>query len=261
MKYTDYYKYLKETEIPKGEEGDDWVRPGSDLEPGMSIGKTNFPYGHGYPNYRRKTNDIEDFEEVTQLNHIIDTPHEHSDQDNKKRTVMLYSYIKNKLSNFYQKYKLYIDRLFVEYDNYNDIHHWFIGFMDLAKKEPSHSNVPAELKNMNITDEDIETVKRINNIYHKLYSIIHHRDDPQNELNYPLYVSLYDITRALGGYEEGGWWYDAYELKDSIEIKNPNELLPAAEKLYNNINNIDGKPYIVVEKNKGSQEQSRPTYS
>lgn len=254
-------KKLNEAKDPKGDEGDDWVRPGSDLEPGMQIGATNFPHGMGYPNYKPKFEDDEDFKEVTFLDHISDVPYQHSDQDNKKRTSALYSYIKNKKTEFYNKFRAYIDNLFAKYDNYYDIHNWFVGFINLAKKEPTHKNVPVELQGIPITEDDIITAIKLVKVYQQLYSLIHHRDDPQNELNYPLYVSLYDITRKLGGYDEGGWWYDSYKLINSIQIKSPSQLLPTAEKLYTEIGrNFDGKPRICVEKEQGSQIKGPPKY-
>jgi hypothetical protein len=134
--------------------------------------------------------------------------------------------------------------------------------MNLAKNNPSHQNVPDDLKNITVKDEDIAIIDKISEIHDKLYSLIHHRNDPENVLNYPLFVSLYDVTRVLGGFEEGGWWYVKYELINSIEIKNPNELVPTAEKLYAEINNFDGKPVILVENEKGSQIiKDPPQYS
>ena len=262
MDYKDFFKHLFEAKKPNGDEGDDWVRPGSDLEPGMKIGGTNFPHGLGYPNYRPEHNDDEDFKKTAHIDHIVDVPYEHSDQDDKKRTGVLYKYIKDKMPEFYQKFQSYIDRLFAKYENYSSMHHWLMSFIDLAKTDPSHKNIPDELKNLNITDQDIKNVKKIYDTYYKLYSLIHHRDDSHNELNYPLYVSLYDITRSLGGYEEGGWWYDKYELIDTIPIRTPSELIPTAEKLYEKIGrNFNGKPSIVVEKESGSQEKEPPHYS
>lgn len=71
MDYKDFFKHLFEAKNDSsnnnGDEGDDWVRPGSDLDPGMEIGATNFPHGSGYPNYRPKSNDTEDFEEIARV--------------------------------------------------------------------------------------------------------------------------------------------------------------------------------------------------
>ena len=242
MKYTDFYKYLiNENNQSFGKEGDDYVRPGSDLDPDMEIGSTNFPHGMGYPNYKPKVDDVEDFEQTCYLDHIIDVPFEHSDEDRKKRKQALYAYIKNKQSEYYQKYREEID----------DMYETYVEDSAIIRYLP-HDETEAEK----------QTVVKIRKIYSHLFSLIHHRDDATNELNFPLYVSLYDISRELGGYEEGGWWYDSYKLIDSIHVKNPTEVLPAAEKLYNKIHNFDGKPEIVIEKEEGSQSRKeRPTYS
>lgn len=31
------------------------------------------------------------------------------------------------------------------------------------------------------------------------------------------YVSIYEVARAYGGPEEGGWWYDAYEYIETVD--------------------------------------------
>ena len=41
------------------------------------------------------------------------------------------------------------------------------------------------------------------------------------------YVSVYEVQRAYGGPEEGGWWYDAYQLVDT----HPVATLEAAQKV------------------------------
>lgn len=261
MKYFDFFKHLRENNSSDGKEGDDWVRPGSDLEPGMEIGATNFPKGDGYPNYKPKSNDQDDFNEVCSLEQIVDIPHEHRSSDTKKRWIALKLYIKKKYNNFYEKYKDFIDNLFIQYDELPG--HWGFESLSFVKEHPNHTNVPPLLKGIEVTDEDLEIVKKIEHFYYvDLYSLIHHRDDAKNPLNYPLNVTLYDITRAFGGYEEGGWWYDKYNLINSVVVRTPEEVIPAAEKLYANIHHQrDGKPYIVIEKHKGSQLQEAPTYS
>jgi len=243
MKYVDFFKYLFESEnnSPKGKEGEDWVRPGSDLSPGMEIGSTNFPHGSGYPNYKPKYSDDEDFEEVTRLDSVVDVPDEHAEQDTEKRKKALYAYIKNKQPEYYQKYREEIDELYKKYVEDYSMIHW------LPQDE---------------TKEEAQITLTIRKVYSQLFSLIHHRSDAHNELNYPLHVSLYDVTRAFGGYEEGGWWYDKYELIDSIEIHNPSQRIPAAEELYSKIGkNMDGRPKIYIEKEKGSQEKEPPTWS
>lgn len=83
-------------------------------------------------------------------------------------------------------------------------------------------------------------------------------DDPQN---YPAFVTAYDLTRAFGGYEEGGWWYDAYHVLDSKKVQNFEEAEKAAKDLYDSyINEADGKLIINLESQQGSQVQERPRY-
>ena len=37
-------------------------------------------------------------------------------------------------------------------------------------------------------------------------------------INQPLYVNVYLHDRAYGGPEEGGWWFDTYEIKQVIPV-------------------------------------------
>lgn len=39
----------------------------------------------------------------------------------------------------------------------------------------------------------------------------------QYALQRPVYLNVYDVTRHYGGPEEGGWWYNAGELVETIE--------------------------------------------
>jgi hypothetical protein len=248
MKYKEYYKYLK-------------ILLESDADPDFIPGQTNFPHGQGYPNYRPKSNDDEDFKEVAYLDHIDGVPYEHSEQDNKKRFTVLYNVIKRKYAEFYMKYQDFIDDVFAKHDELPDNNWGIYSSLYFTKENPTHSNVPDKLKGIEVNDDDIKIAKKLEDLYrNELYKLLHHRDDPHNESNYPLYVTLYDTVRAFGGHEEGGWWYDKYTIVNSIEITNPNQLLPTAEKLYSEINNFDGKPCIVVEKEKGNRIKARPSY-
>lgn len=252
MKYKDYYNL---------NENDDKDDSRGDVEKGMKPGLTHFPHGRGFPNYTPKDNDLDDFKEVAHLNHIIDIPLEHSETDDEKRTKALYEYIKRRQPEFYNKFKPFIDSSFEHYGDSHGISDSFVTWFNFSINHPEHSNVPDALRGK-VTAEDINIVKKISQIHVELYSLIHHRDDADNQLNYPLYVSLYDITRRLGGEEEGGWWYDHCELIDSIVIRTPSEKLKCAEKLYGRINNFDGKPVIFVEKRQGSQEKNEiPKYN
>jgi hypothetical protein len=43
-------------------------------------------------------------------------------------------------------------------------------------------------------------------------------DDPWSKERVPWHVSVYECDRAYGGPEEGGWWYDCGELKQTIPV-------------------------------------------
>lgn len=86
-------------------------------------------------------------------------------------------------------------------------------------------------------------------------------DDYEAELSFPAFVTAYDHTRAYGGPEEGGWWYDAYEPLESITVNSSEEAEQAAQKLYNDFHgSTDGKLSIDIERQKGSQVKDRPHY-
>jgi hypothetical protein len=38
-----------------------------------------------------------------------------------------------------------------------------------------------------------------------------------------IYITVYRVTREYGGPEEGGWWYDAGEVLESINMSNDEE--------------------------------------
>lgn len=88
--------------------------------------------------------------------------------------------------------------------------------------------------------------------------------DPTNAGSYPLFVTLYDVTRRMGGHEEGGWWYDSYDQIKSIKVNNYKEGRKAAVALLHSISNADlnGKPLIILEKEEGHlSKREPPSYS
>lgn len=81
--------------------------------------------------------------------------------------------------------------------------------------------------------------------------------DGNKEIKYPSFVTAYDVTRNYGGPEEGGWWYTAQTMIDSIEVNSPEETQQAARKLYDEIKGTtDGKLSIELESEKGSLEMN-----
>ena len=102
--------------------------------------------------------------------------------------------------------------------------------------------------------------------YHKFLEFIADEspENPENQRNYPLYVTLYDVTRALGGREEGGWWYDTPEMVKPLKVTNFAQAEKAAKVLYNEIKSadLDGQPHICIEKRSGSRRlREKPHYS
>lgn len=89
--------------------------------------------------------------------------------------------------------------------------------------------------------------------------------DVNDPKNYPVFVSLYDHIRAYGGPEEGGWWYDVYDLKGSVEVKNKIQAYKTAIKLFKQYaREADGQVEVYLEKEKGifdSSNQPPPQYS
>jgi len=51
----------------------------------------------------------------------------------------------------------------------------------------------------------------------------------------PVYVSVYEVSRAYGGPEEGGWWYDDYSLESSKKFYDRSEAEAFANTLENGI--------------------------
>lgn len=43
------------------------------------------------------------------------------------------------------------------------------------------------------------------------------------------YVNAYDVDRAFGGHEEGGWWYDTQEPISSVKVRNVDQAIDAVD--------------------------------
>ena len=37
------------------------------------------------------------------------------------------------------------------------------------------------------------------------------------------FITVYFVTREYGGPEEGGWWYDWYEMRESFDVRDTDE--------------------------------------
>jgi len=88
-----------------------------------------------------------------------------------------------------------------------------------------------------------------------------------NRKNKKMNVTMYSITRTYGGPEEGGWYYDRWDVLGSIPVaskswKNTREAISGlsaccGEEYYGGYR---GGRRIVVEKVVGSMEKPTPYY-
>lgn len=86
---------------------------------------------------------------------------------------------------------------------------------------------------------------------------------PLNPENYPLFVSLYIVSREYGGPEEGGWYFPFLDHKASLKINNFKEARVGAIKLLREMewSRVESAS-ILLEKIEGSlQTRERPHYS
>jgi hypothetical protein len=133
---------------------------------------------------------------------------------------------------------------------------------DTEGLEPGETGMPHGHGYPN-TNEDYDKVVRID------YISTPDADDDSNvedQSNYPLFVTLYDTARNLGGHEEGGWWYNVTTKVKSFMVISYQQAEKAAKVLYNEINqgDLDGKPTIRLERKPGIMDNSKqppPHYS
>ena len=133
---------------------------------------------------------------------------------------------------------------------------------DTEGLEPGETGMPHGHGYPNMK-EDYDKVVRIDYISNP------DADDDSNvedQSNYPLFVTLYDIARNLGGHEEGGWWYNVTTKVKSFKVTSYQQAEKAAKVLYNEINqgDLDGKPTIRLERQAGIMDNSKqppPHYS
>jgi hypothetical protein len=105
----------------------------------------------------------------------------------------------------------------------------------------------------------------LQNLYEYLQTLFRKTStSPINPQNYPLYVSLYLISREFGGHEEGGWWYDWWTHNNSIKVNNYKEARVAAVHLLKNSNigrDFEGVQIILEKEPKSEETKERPHYS
>jgi len=126
--------------------------------------------------------------------------------------------------------------------------HWITRFKlarDLQRKHPTFER---DLQNLKSYSESLFNLSPTSSV---------------NPLNYPLYVSLYVVSREFGGQEEGGWYYNYWHYNDSIKVNSFKQARVAVIHLLKNASRYDAESLtIILEKNPRSQEtKERPHYA
>jgi len=85
-----------------------------------------------------------------------------------------------------------------------------------------------------------------------------------------VYVDVYHVQQMYGGAEEGGWWWDLWQLEATICVRHRDlkEIMPIVERNYVNDPkksyysvNSSGEYRIIIELHKGSMvTKTRPHY-
>jgi hypothetical protein len=305
-------------------------RPGSDLDGSETIGGTNFPKGHGYPNKGSalrgdKWKERVRIDHFADVNYDIETEHQEKfdfemikktgvpyysqrSLDNVSTYWQVHYHLSDGISNekeevkWQQKaqviqkvlaahnvkdynvergYSEEYENIVLEYSQINGsngLEKYLkattgVNYKESDQESVKHSylnshwdtvraKIREELENHGIHDYNVQNGK--SDTYENIVEQLKQQFPNPVDVTYPSYVSVYDTTRALGGYEEGGWWYDLHTHVFSIEVHNRKQALKAAVILFKKFSQeTDGIITIVAEKKKGgwSELQSTPSYS
>lgn len=270
---------------------DDTIYHGSDIA-GIKQGGTGMPHGHGYPNApkRKRKFDREHIQKTIRIDSIYGVSEEDENEFGKMAQNSTYRYIQKHFPwiftfSFKEEYSDKMYYPFADYfsekfvgagwldsfyaavrRNLSDFKHW----MEFPKEKmrgqaKQNPHWILRYKNARVMNKQYPTLEQdFNQLLGFLDDVSKHSlTDPNNKNNYPLYVSLYDVTRRLGGHEEGGWWYDRNDLLKTVKVNSPKDARKAAIALYHIIENADlnGKALIILEKTKNSLDGPPPTYS
>ena len=273
--------------------GADDIYPGSDIE-GSKIGGTSMPHGLGYPNAPKKERkfDRKYIQDVVHINYIQGVSESDLDLQGKRDQVSMYNLIRTKFpwvftvqhKKEYTKDEYHYP--FAElFDNKNGGSNWLNSFSEKVRDERGNvvywkafpiDQLKAGAKNnrhwvmryanmlrtLKAHPDFVEVMDTILEAIDHLYDFS--VENPKNESNYPIYASLYDVTRRLGGAEEGGWWYNDEDPIQSIKVNNYKDAKKAVVQLLRMIPKADlnGKPYIILEKDEGHLgNKPPPSYS
>jgi hypothetical protein len=197
----------------------------------LELGETNFPHGQGYPNSFL----YDKYDDIVH-NYIADVDTEENDRKIAKISLDLLKkkYLPNntKLAELLKVNKFEQGILDNGFDNFTMQHIY------RSMDQDQYDNLWKDLNNIRNTYNDPSDVESIE--------------------NYPLFVSLYDNTKLFMGHEEGGYFPNKYDLIDSYQAKNPKQAENIVKHLLNSIKkfDLDGRPHIYFEREKGSQEKT-----
>jgi len=251
------YKLIFENHnIPPGDPlGDDNSEEptGSDMDADFNKGETNFPHGNGYPNVDK------DYEKVVSIEVIYGTDerayeawsaHEALNVTKKAKQLFPWITIPTDSTNLHYIWDS-ISR------SVTGILYWIedkTQYLEGWRKEEKDNA-------LKIAQQYPDLQERWNE-YNDFISLTYQSspDSVENPKNYPVFVTLYDRTRRMGGHEEGGWYYDYYEVIDSHSANNYPHAEKIAKYLYNKSHrgDLDGQPWIILEKKTGSQVDDSP---
>lgn len=246
--------------------GDDPTWPDfGDVDKDFERGETNFPHGSGHPNVNK------DYDKVVNINSVYGVDDADMHKYNTAYTGKVIQYVNQHLP--------WVKGYFKE-DSYSD-HTEVDGVASAVERVISNFRHWAAEKEENVTKQGAEEwwlgmYKRAHRIvqefpdviqdlekYYKFLGFINDESpkNAENQKNYPLHVTLYDVTRLLGGNEEGGWWYNNNSAIKGYKVTSHMQAEKAARVLYNEIKqaDLDGQPIIHLEKKPGSMEEDPPT--
>ena len=263
--FKNFYNFFTEDNDKPDDETPTWPDIG-DVDKDFERGESNFPHGLAYPN--RKVQ----YDKVVSLDSIYGTPQEKKGEYSIKHTKTLYDYVHQHLPWVEQEYNSSesladIAKYPSEY-SYQELNaavdRRISTFTHWLQADPKRIFAPgtetwwhdAYKKAHDVHQKYPDAESQIEK-FHQATAFFYGEDpeNPENENNYPLYVTLYDISRHLGGSEEGGWWYDSYDVINGFMVNSYAEAEKAAKMLYNFIPraDLDGQPFICLEYIKGSQ--------
>jgi hypothetical protein len=196
----------------------------------FEIGETNFSHGQGYPNSFL----YNDYDDIVH-NYIVDIDTEEHDRKIAKISL---DFIKKKYSSNTKLMELFKTNNFENMIIDNGFNSWIMQQIYKTMDQNQYDNLHKDLENVFATYNNPSDVESIE--------------------NYPLFVSLYDVTKIFMGHQEGGYFPKKYDLINSYQAKNPKQAQNIVKFLLNSIKklDLDGRPIIHFEKEKGSQEKT-----